>query len=88
MLYDAVAILISEEATGVLENYPAARDFVADAFAHSKFIAYVKAARPFLAKIVGSDKLDDGFIAVGGAKDTSKFVQECRKLRFWDRPGT
>ena len=28
------------------------------------------------------------FIAVGGAKDTSKFVQECRKLRFWDRPGT
>ena len=85
VLYDAVAILISEEATGVLENYPAARDFVADAFAHSKFIAYVKAARPFLAKIVGSDKLDDGFIEINGARDVPKFIQQCRKIRFWER---
>ena len=57
-------------------------------FAHSKFVAYSEEAHPFLTKVLGADELDDGFIAVGGAKDASKFVQECRKLRFWDRPGT
>jgi hypothetical protein len=36
-------------------------------------------------KVLGVNKLDDGFIAIGSAKDTSKFIQECRKLRFWDR---
>ena len=88
VLYDAVALLVSKEGAEMLAKEPAARDFVADAFAHSKFVAYSEEANPFLTKVLGADKLDDGFIAVGGAKDTSKFVQECRKLRFWDRPGT
>ena len=88
VLYDAVAVLVSKEGAEMLAKEPAARDFVADAFAHSKFVAYSEEANPFLTKVLGADKLDDGFIAVGGAKDTSKFVQECRKLRFWDRPGT
>ena len=85
MLYDAVAVLISEDGADMLANEPAARDFVTDAFAHSKFVGYTEAARPFLTKVFGADKLDDGFIAIDGAKDTAKFVKECRKLRFWDR---
>ena len=88
VLYDAVAVLISKEGAEMLAKEPAARDFVTDAFAHSKFLAYSEEANPFLTKVLGADKLDDGFIAVGGAKDASKFLQECRKLRFWDRPGT
>ena len=76
------------EGAEMLAKEPAARDFVADAFAHSKFVAYSDEAKPFLTKVLGADKLDDGFISVGGVKDISKFVQECRKLRFWDRPGT
>jgi len=86
VLYDAVAVLISKEGAEMLAKELAARDFVADAFAHSKFVAYSEEATPFLTKVLGADELDDGFIAIGGAKDTSKFVQECRKLRFWDRP--
>ena len=85
VLYDAVALMISEEGSSLLANQPAARDFVADAFAHSKFIAYVVAAKPFLMKVVGATNLDDGFIEIRGSKDISKFIQECRKLRFWER---
>lgn len=88
VLYDAVAVLVSKEGAEMLAKEPAARDFVADAFAHSKFVAYSEEATPFVTKVLGADKLDDGFIAIGGAKDTSKFVQECRKLRFWGRPRT
>jgi catalase len=86
VLYDAVALLVSKEGANMLANDPTARDFVADAFAHSKFIGYSEAAKPILMRVLGSDKLDEGFIAIGSVKDTTKFIQECRKLRFWERP--
>jgi catalase len=85
VLYDAVVIFVSEEAVSLLANQPAARDFVTDAFAHSKFIAYAGSAKPFLAKVLGSDHLDEGFIEIVGAKDISRFIQECRNMRFWGR---
>jgi catalase len=85
VLYDAVALLVSKDGANMLANDPAARDFAADAFAHSKFIGYSEAAKPFLLKVLGADNFDDGFIAIGNAKDTAKFIQECRKLRFWGR---
>jgi catalase len=40
VLYDAVAILASAEGARMLAQHPSARDFVADAFAHQKFIAF------------------------------------------------
>ncbi len=86
VLYDAVALVVSEEGAALLAGTAAARDFVADAFAHAKFIAYVAAAQPLLDK--AGVKPDAGFVALdaGGAAD---FVAACRKLRFWDRePGT
>ena len=85
VLYDSVALLLSEDGVKELMNAASARDFVADAFAHSKFVGYSEEAKPFLAKVLGADKLDDGFIAIGSVKDAAKFVQECKKLRFWDR---
>ena len=85
VLYDAVALLVSKEGADMLANEPAARDFVADAFAHSKFVGYSAAAKPILMKVLGTDKLDEGFIEIESAKDASKFVQECRKLRYWNR---
>lgn len=53
----------------------------------SKFVAYSEAAKPLLAKVLGADKLDAGFIAIGAAIDAARFIQECRKLRFWERTG-
>ena len=85
VLYDAVAVLVSAEGVQTLAKEPAARDFVADAFAHSKFVAYSEAAKPFLSRVLGAENLDDGFIVVSSAKDVGKFLSECRKLRFWDR---
>ena len=63
------------------------RDFVADAFAHRKFIAYVPAATPLLEKAGVAANIDDGFIALGKADDPDTFVAECRKLRYWERVG-
>jgi catalase len=64
---------------------PTARDFVADAFAHCKFIGYVKAALPFFEKAGVSDNRDDGCIALDGAEGCAKFIATCRQLRFWAR---
>jgi catalase len=85
VLFDAVALLISEQHVNQLTDEPAARDFVADAYAHAKFIAYTESAKPFLTRVVAADKLDDGFIEIKGVKDISTFIEDCRKLRFWER---
>ncbi|MBV8807525.1 MAG: catalase, partial [Acidobacteriaceae bacterium] len=41
VLYDAVALLISEAGAKMLVNDGAARDFISDAYVHAKFIGYV-----------------------------------------------
>jgi catalase len=85
VLYDAVALLIAKQGHDQLADNSAARDFVADAFAHAKFIAFTDSAEQFLTTVLGANKLDDGFIQVRENKSITKFVQECRKLRFWQR---
>ena len=60
------------------------RDFIADAFAHCKFIGYVDAALPLMAK-AGVSERDGGFIALKKAADAKAFVKACRALRFWER---
>ncbi len=87
VLYDAVAILVSEDGVQSLLTKPAAKDFVSDAFAHLKFIAYVDAALPLFEKAgITEDDMDAGFIPLGKtAKAAATFVAACRKLRFWDR---
>ena len=58
VLYDAVALLPSDDGAKKLAKEPAARDFVADAFAHMKIIAHVAAARPLLEKVGVSNSHD------------------------------
>ena len=84
VLYDAVALLPSDDGAKMLAKEPAARDFVADAFAHMKVIGHVKAALPLFEKAGISDSRDDGFIALE-SKDCSAFIAACRKLRCWTR---
>jgi catalase len=85
VLYDAVAILVSDQEAKSLINNPAVRDFIADAFAHAKFIGYVPAAKNLIANSIGAERIDDGFVELRDGKDMSRFVRECRKLRFWNR---
>ncbi|WP_342347890.1 catalase [uncultured Nitrospira sp.] len=85
VLYDAVALLPSEEGGLALAKDPAARDFVADAFAHMKFIGYVEAVTPLFQKAGVQESRDAGFFAVDKGKGSTQFLEACRKLRFWDR---
>jgi catalase len=86
VLYDAVALLPAADAMGGLLQESSARDFVADAFAHCKFIGYVKAAIPLFEKSgVAAEDLDEGCIAIASAKDAKSFVDSLAKLRVWER---
>ncbi|HEY0329616.1 MAG TPA: catalase [Rhodopseudomonas sp.] len=88
VLYDAVALLASEAEIDALVQESTARDFVADAFAHCKFIGYVAAAEPLLAKAAVFDSLDEGCVKLGSAKDAKNFVGELGTLRIWAREST
>ncbi|MGO8183371.1 catalase [Rhizobium leguminosarum] len=85
VLYDAVALLPSAEGTGDLLKEATARDFVADAFVHCKFIGYVETALPLIQKAGIADSLDEGVIALGAAKDVTAFIKALGKLRVWAR---
>ncbi|WP_431284562.1 catalase [Humitalea sp. 24SJ18S-53] len=84
VLFDAVAILPSTDGAALLATMPAARDFLADAVAHCKFIGHVEAAGTLFAKI-GVPTDDGGFVPLRGAADATGFVVRCRAMRFWDR---
>ncbi len=62
VLYDAVALLVSHAGATLLAQEASARDFVADAFAHCKFIGYSEAALPLLAKAGVPTDMDEGFV--------------------------
>ncbi|SDK00310.1 catalase [Catalinimonas alkaloidigena] len=85
VLYDAVVLLPSKEGAKLLSMESTARDFVADAFAHMKFIGYVESAMPLLEKACIADSLDEACIALKDGADTTKFVEACRQVRFWER---
>ncbi|HTU76009.1 MAG TPA: catalase [Trebonia sp.] len=86
VLFDAIAIVADPDAARALTASPAARDFVADAYAHCKFIAATAGAEPLFA----AAGLAGGAVADGGFADLSEqtpadFIARCRQLRFWDR---
>jgi len=86
VIFDAVALLVAEEGILALLKLPPARDFVADAYAHYKFVGFTPAAAKLFQKVGLPDDLDDGFAALGKAGDARSFLETCRQLRFWDRP--
>ncbi|MFZ2005493.1 MAG: catalase [Stellaceae bacterium] len=86
VLYDAVAILASADGAKLLAREATAKDFVNDAFAHAKFIAYAEAAKPLLD--AAGIAADDGVVAVKSTKDAAGFVARCRELRLWRREAT
>ena len=83
VLYDAVVILPGDAAAD-LANDAAVRDFVADAYAHCKFIGYVEAAEPLLTAAGVQPDADPGLVAIDD-EGAAAFVEQCRALRFWDR---
>ena len=85
VLYDAVAVLVSEEGAAMFSKDKTAKDFVNDAFAHCKFIAHTEAASMLFEKAGVAEDMDEGFIALAGPKDAKAFVETCRNVRLWSR---
>jgi len=86
VLYDAVAVLASAEGAAALAQLPAAKDFVTDAHAHKKFIAYTPAVDALLAAAGLSELTDDAYTDLTERNAAKQFVEACRQLRNWDRP--
>ncbi|MTV27161.1 catalase [Nitriliruptoraceae bacterium ZYF776] len=85
VLYDAVAVLPSAEGAATLASDATARDFVTDAFAHAKFLAYTTSAQALLTKAGVFDDLDDGCFALDDGASPQDFLTACRRLRHWPR---
>lgn len=85
VLFDAVALVLSAEGAQMLAKEATARDFVADAFAHCKFIAFTSEAIPLLEKAGVAPDADEGLISLEGTASVAAFLASCRKLRLWAR---
>ncbi len=79
VLFDAVAVILSEEAATLLGKEAAAIDFVRDAFGHLKAIAVDKGGAALL-KLAGTQQ-DAGVIAI----DTLGSFVTAAKTRQWGR---
>jgi catalase len=84
VLYDAVAVVVSEEGAAALSAVPAAKQFVADAHSHFKFVAHTPGAAA-LFTAAGVSTGAGGYAQLGGRGSAKRFVEACRSLRFWDR---
>lgn len=85
VLFDAVALLVSKDGAELLSKSPAARDFVADAFAHAKFIGYTQEAMALFEKAGISENLDEACVTLAAASDAKGFLRACATKRFWTR---
>ncbi|MBN8189764.1 MAG: catalase [Rhodobacteraceae bacterium] len=85
VLYDAVAVIASEEGAARLGRMHGAKAFLADARAHMKFIALSQhAADIFWSRAVADDP-DAGVFELKDDDSADDFLAACGKLRFWDR---
>ncbi|WP_431192120.1 catalase [Qipengyuania citrea] len=86
VVYDAVAVVMGEDSGKRYAEDKPSIDFVNDAFAHAKFVAYVPAVQPLFENAGVWSRRDDGFFDVSSGKDAAaSFIETCGKLRFWDR---
>jgi catalase len=83
VVFDAVAIAVSGDEAKLLSSAAVVRDFIADAFAHLKFIGYVAAAKPLLDK--AGVIADSGMAELSSPQDVQNFVRSCRQIRHWER---
>jgi catalase len=88
VLFDAVALLGSKEGFATLAHEAAARDFVADAFAHLKFIGYQPSALPLFMKAGIDVDGDEGLLPLDTSSSVGNFLKACRELRYWAREKT
>ncbi|OWU71746.1 catalase [Marinibacterium profundimaris] len=82
-LFDAVAVLASDDGAARLARMHGARSFLGDAFAHMKFIALTAEAKSAFWSAAVPDEADDGVFVLDGVPED--FIAACKALRFWER---
>ncbi|NYF33511.1 catalase [Sphingopyxis sp. JAI108] len=85
VLYDAVAVIASDDGAALLAGDATAKDFVTDAFAHCKFIGYSPEVMPLFERVGLAGDLDEACIELAAKGDASSFIGACRAMRFWGR---
>jgi catalase len=85
VLFDAVALLPSNDGATMLSTDAASKDFVSDAYAHCKFIGHSAAASSLFAAARLPTERDEGFISLDGKGSVDSFVEILGQLRFWPR---
>jgi catalase len=85
VVYDAVVLAFGPTGSQTFAAMPAARDFVADAYAHCKYIGYTDAASDLLKATLGDQPLDEGVVALDGKPSIDAFAEELVNLRVWAR---
>ena len=85
VLFDAVVLLGASPAADQLTGVPAAKQFVADAFAHAKVIGYGPDAEAIMEAVGALRDGDPGLIPLGEPGAVAAFVTACRQIRVWER---
>ena len=85
VLFDAVAILLCASGAAMLAQDEAARQFVADAFTHCKYIGSSAQAEPLFDKAGIHGDLDIACLPLDRADEATPFITACAALRFWPR---
>ena len=94
VLFDAVAILTSDAGAATLAGQAAAVNWLRDAYAHLKVIAYVPSAAPLFVRgglaAEAEDGSDVGLVALGegktkGAGSVDAFIEAAAAGRVWAR---
>ncbi len=86
IIFDAVALIVSEAGAKELTREAAAIDFVADAFNHLKVIGHVPAAEALLRRAgITAELVDHGVVPLANAGAVAGFVAAAKKMRVWDR---
>ncbi|KHK90742.1 catalase [Novosphingobium malaysiense] len=85
VVYDAVAVVMSEQSARRYDADKPSIDFVNDAFAHAKFVAYVPEVKPLFESAGVWKWMDDGFVDVSDGSAARTFIEKCGNLRFWGR---
>jgi len=82
VIFDAVAIVVGAASVPMLLELPAARDWVADAFAHCKVIGVTDEALPLLQ--AARARPDNGVVDLAG-KGIATFIDTAKRGRIWAR---
>ncbi len=85
-LFDAVAVVASDEGAARLAAIGAARDFVSDAYGHLKAIAATPNLTDLFAKAgLKEADLDDACVSLAKKADVDTFIAKASAGKFWQR---